>query len=191
MYSISSPSTDPMVSQPNLNPMIRNYYAALQLFDEALGRGKRGRFLGWLGFHSTRLLDLNEYHLKIKAVHASNTCVVPLKDVVGTLGRSADFDGHFNPLSRRTRERWLSIASALYNGVMMPPVELIQVGERYFVRDGHHRVSAARACGQLDIDALITVWEVEGALPWDESAAACAECQPSGQVDPSTVCTVC
>jgi hypothetical protein len=30
-------------------------------------------------------------------------------------------------------------------------VELIQVGEAYFVRDGHHRISVATALGQQQI----------------------------------------
>jgi hypothetical protein len=38
----------------------------------------------------------------------------------------------------------------------MPPVDLLQIGEIYFVRDGHHRVSVARALGRPDIDALVT-----------------------------------
>jgi hypothetical protein len=45
----------------------------------------------------------------------------------------------------------------------MPPVELIRVGDVYFVRDGHHRVSVARALGQAYIDAEVTVWEVKSA----------------------------
>ena len=38
----------------------------------------------------------------------------------------------------------------------MPPVELLKVGDIYFVRDGHHRVSVARALGRADIDAYVT-----------------------------------
>jgi hypothetical protein len=38
---------------------------------------------------------------------------------------------------------------------------LIQVGEAYFVRDGHHRISVARAFGYKTIEAEITVWNVE------------------------------
>ena len=38
----------------------------------------------------------------------------------------------------------------------MPPVDLLKVGEFYFVRDGHHRVSIAGALGYHDIDAIVT-----------------------------------
>ena len=38
----------------------------------------------------------------------------------------------------------------------MPPVSLYKVGELYFVRDGHHRVSVAKSQGRDDIDAYVT-----------------------------------
>jgi hypothetical protein len=41
-------------------------------------------------------------------------------------------------------------------GEAMPPVDLLRIGEIYFVRDGHHRVSVARALGHTDIDAYVT-----------------------------------
>jgi hypothetical protein len=44
----------------------------------------------------------------------------------------------------------------------LPPVELIQVGEMYFVRDGNYRVSVAYARGQAFIDAYVTEIEVPG-----------------------------
>ena len=57
------------------------------------------------------------------------------------------------------------MAEAWLEGVALPPVELIRGGDVYFVRDGHHRISVAAACEAREIDALVTVWEVEGALP--------------------------
>jgi hypothetical protein len=41
-------------------------------------------------------------------------------------------------------------------GEAMPPVDLVRIGEIHFVRDGHHRVSVARALGRSDIDAYVT-----------------------------------
>jgi hypothetical protein len=37
---------------------------------------------------------------------------------------------------------------------------LIQVGDDYFVRDGHHRISVARAFGREQIDAEVIVWDL-------------------------------
>jgi hypothetical protein len=52
------------------------------------------------------------------------------------------------------------VAQARQQGLSLPPVELTQVGEVYFVRDGHHRISVARALGQTDIEAEVRVWQV-------------------------------
>jgi hypothetical protein len=49
----------------------------------------------------------------------------------------------------------------------MPPVVLVQVGDIYFVEDGHHRISVALAWGEQEIEAEVTVWQVAGALPWE------------------------
>ena len=41
-------------------------------------------------------------------------------------------------------QRWKRIDRAFQRGEDMPPVELYEIGEAYFVVDGHHRVSVAR-----------------------------------------------
>jgi hypothetical protein len=82
--------------------------------------------------------------------------VVPLDLIVGTVDRDRDFDRSFRPTSRRVRARWEHLAEAMRRGESMPPVDLLQVGEIYFVRDGHHRVSVSRALGREDIDAYVT-----------------------------------
>ena len=82
--------------------------------------------------------------------------VVPLASIVGTMDRARDFDRRFRPTSGRGRSRWENIATAMRRGEALPPVDLLHVGELYFVRDGHHRVSVATALGRTDIDAYVT-----------------------------------
>src|ERR687886_1333677 len=82
--------------------------------------------------------------------------VVPLDAIVGTVDRAADFDRGFRPTTTRLRSRWERIAAAQRRGEALPPVSLYQVGELYFVRDGHHRVSVAKSLGHSDIDAYVT-----------------------------------
>jgi hypothetical protein len=82
--------------------------------------------------------------------------VVPLDAIVGTVDRGRDFDRRFRPTSARVRSRWEQIAAAMRRGESMPPVDLLEIGEIYFVRDGHHRVSVSRALGRTDIDAYVT-----------------------------------
>jgi hypothetical protein len=82
--------------------------------------------------------------------------VVPLEAIVGTIDRAVDFDRGFRPTSARLRSRWERIAAAQRRGEALPPVSLYKVGELYFVRDGHHRVSVAKSLGRTDIDAYVT-----------------------------------
>jgi hypothetical protein len=81
--------------------------------------------------------------------------VVALDDIVGTVDRSKGFDRHFRPTSPQVRRRWERIAEAMRRGEAMPPVDLYKVGEAYFVRDGHHRVSVARTLGLEQIEARV------------------------------------
>jgi hypothetical protein len=91
--------------------------------------------------------------------------VVPLDAIVGTVDRDAEFDRGFRPTSPRLRSRWERINAAQRRGETMPPVSLYKVGDLYFVRDGHHRVSVAKAFGREDIDAYVT--EVRTRVPLD------------------------
>jgi len=82
--------------------------------------------------------------------------VVDLDHIVGTVDRTHDFDRSFRPTSGRVRSRWERIAQAMRRGESIPPVSLYKIGDIHFVRDGHHRVSVARALGRKDIDAYVT-----------------------------------
>jgi hypothetical protein len=87
---------------------------------------------------------------------AVGTEIVLLDAIVGTVDRERDFDRSFRPTSGRVRSRWEHIAAAMRRGEPMPPVDLVRIGEIYFVRDGHHRVSVGRALGRRDIEARVT-----------------------------------
>jgi hypothetical protein len=93
---------------------------------------------------------------------------IPLDSIVGTVGRNRDFDRAFRPTSARTRTRWERIANAQRRGKDMPPISVYRIGDMHFVRDGHHRVSVARALGLTHIDAYVTevrtIVGAEGAL---------------------------
>jgi hypothetical protein len=82
--------------------------------------------------------------------------VVAIDSIVGSVDRMRDFDRSFRPTSAKARERWERIATAVRRGEALPPVDLYRIGELHFVRDGHHRVSVARAMGRPTIDAYVT-----------------------------------
>jgi hypothetical protein len=88
---------------------------------------------------------------------------IRLESVVGTVDRRpGDFDRAFRPVSPGLRTRWERIAAARRRGEAMPPIDVFRIGELHFVKDGHHRVSVARALGDETIDARVR--EVQTAL---------------------------
>jgi len=90
---------------------------------------------------------------------------IPLARIVGSVDSMRDFDRRFRPTSSRVRERWERLALAQRRGESIPPIDVYQVGDLYFVSDGHHRVSIALATGQKTIDAYVT--QVLTAVPAD------------------------
>jgi hypothetical protein len=83
--------------------------------------------------------------------------------IVGSVGRVGDFDRWFRPRRPVNRQRWEALDRASRTGAILHPIEVYKVGHLHFVRDGHHRVSIARAHGVRTIDALVT--EVATTLP--------------------------
>jgi hypothetical protein len=100
---------------------------------------------------------------------------VSLAQIRGSEGRSSDFDADFRPLKTHNQERWVNMAVAYRQGVSLPPVQLVQVGDSYFVRDGHHRISVARTLGQQEIEAEVTVWR-GAASPGEAAVTTAAPC---------------
>lgn len=134
---------------------------AVRLFNTAISRGRFASFKRWINHKSGQLLDLNNVcSTHVRAQYYGGVRAVALKNIRGSLGRTGDFDCDFNPLDNRSRDRWQSIAMAYLHNTFLKPVELIQVGDCYFVQDGHHRISVARALGCWAIDAEVTVWVV-------------------------------
>jgi hypothetical protein len=82
--------------------------------------------------------------------------LISLDSIVGTVDRSREFDRSFRPTSPRVRERWQRFNLAQRKGEALPPIDVYRIGDMHFVKDGHHRVSVARALGHRDIDAYVT-----------------------------------
>ena len=91
-----------------------------------------------------------------RAENYLGTKVIPLDAIVGSVDKARDFDRRFRPTSGRSRQRWERLARASRTGEVIPPIEVYQVGDYYFVRDGHHRVSVARSLRLDVIEAQVT-----------------------------------
>lgn len=148
--------------------------AALKLYRRAQSRSLLGWLQGLLAPGPRFLLDLGRVDAActIRGRCDLGLRLVPIDRIRGSEGRCKDFDAGFRPLRSYNQARWVRVAEAMFMGVGLPPVKLIQVGQVYFVRDGHHRVSVARALGQVEIEAHVTVWRVAGVLPWEQVAPA-------------------
>jgi hypothetical protein len=85
---------------------------------------------------------------------------VSLDQVVGTMRYPSQNTADFLPLPKlrgeNWRARWQRITRAHDRLEMMPPVDLVQVGDEFYVADGHNRVAAARLAGAVEIDADVT-----------------------------------
>ena len=90
------------------------------------------------------------------AAGPSRLCEIPLAAIRATLepSRSKLFDACFRPAAA-ARSRWQRVWLAEHRGAVLPPISVLQVGDSYAVRDGHHRVSVAKARGALTIDAVV------------------------------------
>jgi hypothetical protein len=167
MFEMFNPSQSELISQI-AHPTAGQ---ALKLYRSALRNSKLASLWAKINQRSNSLLDLNELEpsLNVRGRHYAGLRAVAIDQIRGSEGRVQDFDSAFHPLSEKTRDRWLSVATARMQGAGLPAVELIQVGDFFFVRDGHHRISVARALGEEAIDAEINVWDVKGSLPWEKT----------------------
>jgi hypothetical protein len=127
---------------------------AAKSFDAAYGHGRRSQFLAKLFGKENHLQTISSQPVESHRT-TSRIVTVPIRQIKGSLGRSEDFDANFNPLNERSRSRWMSIATAVRMGTPMPAIELVQVGDAYYVRDGHHRISVAKSMDQEAIEARI------------------------------------
>ncbi len=93
--------------------------------------------------------------LRLKRIVDRGVTEVPLKQVVGTLGREREFNRVFLPRAESLRDRWEEVQELAEGPKGFPPVELYRVGEAFFVVDGHHRVSVARSMKAPAIEAHV------------------------------------
>ncbi|MCG8615696.1 MAG: ParB/RepB/Spo0J family partition protein, partial [Desulfobacterales bacterium] len=80
---------------------------------------------------------------------------IPLEDITGSVGKYHDFDSRFRPKKHVSGKRFSDIKRTMREGGSLPPVNLYQIRNDYFVLDGNHRVAAAKELGRTDIKAKV------------------------------------
>ena len=95
---------------------------------------------------SNRLLSFDAVRREREANNRLHrgTRVVEADRIIGSVGRWRDFDRSFLPARASVGHKWKRIDRAFQRGEELPPVVLYEIGDAYFVVDGHHRVSVAR-----------------------------------------------
>ncbi len=115
------------------------------------------RVMGALKPHSQELLSLHEVReaLRPRGETYRGMQTVEISRIVGSEGRYRDFTKGFLPRHDHLKHRWIRVDKAHLQDIILPPVRLYEIGGLYFVRDGNHRVSVARAQGVGAIDAEV------------------------------------
>jgi len=133
------------------------YIDAERAFRRAARARRRAMWLRRLrGGASDALAVFDERRLSRAYPSLHGIAEIPLCSIRGTLepSRASQFDGEFRP-APIARRRWERVWLAERDGGALPPISVTPVGDGYAVRDGHHRVSVARARGALTIDATV------------------------------------
>jgi hypothetical protein len=81
---------------------------------------------------------------------------IALEQIAGTTRADVPFDRYWRPLRHASARRWRALAVAMRHDAALPPVDLVLIDGQYLVRDGHYRVSVARALGREYLDAIIS-----------------------------------
>ena len=146
---------------------------AVRDFDRARKQAAMHQFFARVRGRSDDLLSYDDVHEQLGAGTVTNQGVreIPLKSIVGSVGRYQDFTRDFLPKRDSDEERWVGVKTAVDQMKGMPPIEVYQINDAYFVKDGNHRVSIARQLGVDTITAYVTKVETRVPLCVDDDPA--------------------
>jgi hypothetical protein len=144
---------------------IANLSKAITDFNRARGRAKMQELLAHLTGDSADLLSYDEVRRKLHLGSKVTRGVqqIPLDAIVGSVGRYKDFTRTFLPRNDGDQARWAAVKVAQMSPEGLPPIEVYQISDVYFVLDGNHRVSIARQLGSRTIEAHVI--EVQSNIP--------------------------
>jgi nucleotide-binding universal stress UspA family protein len=148
-----------------MSPSQYQFQAAIHDFQSARQKAGIEEVLARLTGKSNRLLSYEEVAEKLK-LHAradGGIQQIPLDAIVGSTGRYTDFTRTFLPRRVDDQERWARVKAAFDASIGLPPIEVLKVGDAYFVVDGNHRVSVARQEKLASIEAHVV--EVRTPIP--------------------------
>ncbi len=115
------------------------------------------------------LLSYDEVRHQLQATTkgSEQLAEIPLDAIVGSVNRYDDFTRKYLPKKNVDQGRWARVMASTQGLTGLPPIEVYQIGDVYFVNDGNHRVSVARQIGNQSIQAYITKVDTRVDLPLD------------------------
>ena len=145
--------------------------------DDAFSQARRRVFFRkvmsfFTGSHEDNLLSFATVRdkLSIRGQHYVGTQTIPIAKIAGTAGRYQEFNRAFLPTQEFIRDRWKRVYEAAHDQGF-PPIDVYKIGDVYFVRDGHHRVSVLKDLGSTTIEATVTELETPISLSADIAEA--------------------
>lgn len=141
---------------------------AIQDFRRARRKADLQKIMAFFTRENDELLSYDDVRKKLHAIESSKRTLkeIPLDKIVGSVGRYTDFNREFLPLTDSAETRWARVMAKAQDLEGLPPIEVYQIGDVYFVQDGNHRVSVARQLGATHIEAYVT--EVKTKVPVTE-----------------------
>ncbi len=126
-------------------------------FEDARRQATFHDLMSFLTRQTNALVPFDEVRARLRtaAEIQRGTHLIPLSSIVGSVGRYRDFTREFLPRAATLQERWRRIDEVVNRLEPLPPIEVYKLGDVYFVRDGNHRVSVARANGATHIEANV------------------------------------
>jgi nucleotide-binding universal stress UspA family protein len=135
-----------------------DYVQSIQDFNQARRKADLREIFARITGKSTELLSYEAVRRTVRAIEESKQVLreIPLDAIVGSVGRYSDFTRDFLPRSDSDKERWAHVMAKTKGLAGLPPIEVYQISEVYFVLEGNHRVSVARQLDASHIEAYVT-----------------------------------
>ena len=153
-------------------------------FATARRRALLERWLNFLARRPSHLLIFDDVKriLQLQNSAYKGLHEIDVQNIIGSVGKHRHFSRSFFPNNDRDELRWRRV-DELYHQHGFEPIEVFQVDNVYFVRDGHHRVSVNRTHNVPTIEAYVTEYKSPLPVTKDDdltSLSLKARCAASG-----------
>ena len=135
-----------------------NYLTGVSKFRSLRTKAFLQEMVSLLRGQSAELLSFGDVRARLRLREESYKGLqdIPVDKIIGSVGRHKEFTQTFLPKSNETQERWSRVYAKVNSLEGVPPIDVFQVDDVYFVRDGNHRVSVARELDAKTIQAHVT-----------------------------------